>query len=359
MMTRLDRLLSLCAALVACGLLLVGYPATPTPAPAGAVPFSVAWPHALNATITSTLPDQTAYQPAIFLDAQTSVGTAPDPRHRAMRLLLRGGTGPPRQLRSLPLAQSPWFGGFAQSGTVLTWAERTNSGPAQLWTVNLHDNRAARPLTADLGDAMLDGTPYDLVIAESRVHWAAADPHRRDTTQIRSVALTGGPVEVHVEPGTWQLSSWPWLVNGRDAPAGTTTMRNMLTERDVAIAGTDRQTTHCTPPSWCVTVTLADDGYRVDLMHPDGTGRQPVASGQLVPEIDDVVALDRFVVVSRVASYSDLTATRQLQVFDINTNRTVELSSGARTASYSNGMLWWSTGAQDAPVWHALDLRTV
>jgi hypothetical protein len=59
------------------------------------------------------------------------------------------------------------------------------------------------------------------------------------------------------------------------------------------------------------------------------------------------------------ASYTDLTGTEQLLVYDLDTRRTVRVSAAARTAAFSAGVLWWTTGTQDAPVWPALDLVTV
>jgi hypothetical protein len=354
-MTRLDRFIGLGAALAACAMLVIGYPAA-QPAPAAPpVTASVAWPRAATATMNTTLADGTTYQPGIFLAAATSVGSAPSRDHRFLRLVVVNSATSVRQLQALPAGVSPWFGSFAANGDTLAWAESTGRGQ-QLWTINLRDGRPARELTADTGQAVLDGSPYDLVIANSRVYWTAKAP---GVTEIRSVALTGGPVDVHPEPGNWTLSTWPWLVNGSGDVLGTTAMRDMTTDRDVPVSGGgDRQTTHC-DPTWCVVTSLADGGDRIDVMHPDGTARQVVSSGQVAPGIDDIVALDRYVVVTQVAAYSDLTGTRQVAVFDLGTQRMISISAGALTVAYSDGVLWWSTGTQDSPVWHAIQLPTV
>jgi hypothetical protein len=351
--SRVDRLLSLGAALVGAAILIIVYPSTPAPPPTPPVAASVAWPHASTATVKASLPDGSAYQPGFFLTANDSVGTSTG--QTSSRLVLVGPGNSVRQLRSVPLIDGPWFGSFASSGDVLAWAEGRND-PVQLWTVNLRDGRPARELTGDTGQAILNGTPHDLLIAHDRLYWTAAvaEPN---VTEIRSVALTGGPVQVRTESGTWDLSTWPWLVNGRGDPTGATQLRNMITGRDVAVSRNSRQATHC-DPTWCVVVALSGDGYQIDITHPDGTGRLAVASGQVSPAIDDQVALGRFVVMSQVAPYSDLTGTRQLLVFDLATRRTVEVSPAARTVSYSDGVLWWSTGTQDAPVWHTLALPT-
>jgi hypothetical protein len=358
MMTRLDRLLSLGAALVGSALLLVAYPADQTPAPAAPVPAATAWPRAQNATVSARLPDGMAYQPAIFLDARTSVGTAPDPDQRSQRLVLRGEEPSVRQLRSRPLDERPWFGGFTVAGNVLAWAEEAAGGHLELWTIDLRDGRPARQLTADTGEAVLHGSPYDLLIAGGRLYWAASNPDHRDVTEIRSVALTGGPVDVRAEPGAWQLSAWPWLVNGLGDPGGTTALKNVLTNEVLAVPSASRESTHC-GPIWCEEVSFSSDGYRTELMHPDGTARQPVPSATTQPAIAEVAPLDRFEVLSQTDPYSDLTGTTKLLVYDMATRRTVEISGGTRTVSYNAGVLWWSTGTLEAPVWHALDLRTV
>jgi hypothetical protein len=170
------------------------------------------------------------------------------------------------------------------------------------------------------------------------------------------VALTGGPVQVQPEPGRWALSAWPWLVNGGGDAAGTTALRNLDTGRDTVVAVADaRQTAHC-DPTWCVVVSLSAGGYQVEVVHPDGTGRRTVTTGQVAPELGDLVALDRYVVLAQVSSYTDLTGTRQVLVYDLTTQRMIQLTAGARTVSYGNGVLWWTTGTRDAPVWHALEL---
>jgi hypothetical protein len=357
-MTRFDRLLGLGAALVATALLLVAYPGHPAPPPDQPVPAAMAWPRAQGATFGSALPDGTAYQPRFFLDAATSIGTVPDAGHQSLRLVVRGGDSSVRQLRSLPLRDMPWFGGFALAGDVLAWAEQSQGESLQMWVVNLRDGRPARELTDDTGDAVLSGSAHDLQIADGGLHWAAATQDHPDLTEIRSVALTGGSVDIRRVPGSWELSAWPWLVDGRGVPRGTTIVRNLLTNRDIAIPSSARQATRCSP-SWCQVVSPSTAGFRVEVAHPDGTDREAVSDGTAVPAIADVAPLDRFEVLSQLGAYSDVTGTRQLLVFDLVTRRTVEVSPAARTVACSGSVLWWSTDTRDAPVWHSLDLRTV
>ena len=49
----------------------------------------------------------------------------------------------------------------------------------------------------------------------------------------------------------------------------------------------------------------------------------------------------------------------QLLLYDIATSRTVQISPEAFNVSYRSGIVWWSTGNQDAFLRHSLDLRTL
>jgi hypothetical protein len=71
-----------------------------------------------------------------------------------------------------------------------------------------------------------------------------------------------------------------------------------------------------------------------------------------------VVPLDRFAVLSEAGPDSDLTGTERLLVYDIATGRTVDVGAQVNGAFCRAGVLWWSTGDQDALAWHSIDLRT-
>ena len=356
--TSLARAAGLGTALAASAVLLAVPPAGAKPKPAAPALAALAWPRAQRGSITANLKDGTAYEPLIFLDAQTSVGTAESPDGRSLRLLLRGADASVRQLRSLPVAKDPSFQTFAVAGNELAWAEGSRGGHTQLWLINLRDGKPAKQVTADTGDAVFYRSQYDLVIAEGRLHWAAAGPN--NATEIRSVALTGGPVDTRVEPGNWELSAWPWLVNGVTEAAGTTGLRNLATNQDVAVAGVgNRSATNCSP-TWCRVVTLARDGYNnIDLMHPDGTARRRIAGGTATTVIADTAPLDRFDILAEQGPTSDLTGNVELIAVEIATHRTIEVSPDAGKVAYRDGVLWWSTGSLDTFVWHSIDLRTV
>ena len=314
------------------------------------------WPNARHAVVTADLADGTSYQPLLFFTATDSVGSAPTKDGKALRLLIRHADGSLRQLRRLPTGADPSFPAVTVAGGLLVWAESTAGGHQELWSADLRGGPARR-LTADTGDARFYQSQYDLVVAAGRVHWVAAGPG--DTTQVRSVALTGGPTDVRNEPGTWAFTAWPWLSDGVVNSAGTTVLRNVTTGQDRPVPATARGVTACSP-TWCQVVSLTKDGTpRIDLMHPDGSARRTIAGGAAATVIADVAVLDRYEVISQLTPTSELTGNVQLLLYEISTRRTVEVSPDAFSVAYRAGILSWSTGTQQSFIRHALDLRSL
>ena len=347
--------ISLVVALAAGGALTFRTPHREKPAPAGRVSAAIAWPHAQRADIAGSLPDGPLLSPGYFLDARSVVGTAPSPDGAWMRLIYLSGSSL-RELRRLPLQRSPEFGNFAATGDVLVWTESTDNARPQIWALDLHDGTPARRLTANTGNTVFYGSQYDLVIADGRVYWTAAQ--NTQVTEIRSVALTGGDVRIRREQGEWALSAWPWLNNGGDQ-AATTRLLNMATNRGVTVDTTGAELSTCSP-SWCRVLVLNGGGLvRIDLMHPDGTARQRIAGSAASAAVVDVAELDRFEILSEAGPHSDLTGTAQLLVYDVATRRTVDISADVNGAFSRGGILWWCTGDQDAVAWHSIDLRTI
>jgi len=351
--------LALVAALGVAGVLLVSPPGQ-APPPATPVPAALAWPQARTGAVPATLPDGSAYEPAAFLDATTSVGTATGGRAGAVvRLLLRRTDGSLRVLRSLPESAAPFFGDVALDGDVLAWSEGTGGGSLELWTVGLRDARPARRVTADTGDLVSRGSEHDLTIQGGRLHWAASDPRGGDAVQLRSVALAGGPVTSRTVAGTWHLAAWPWLVNGATTTLGATALRDAVTGREVRVARAGGLATTNCGPAWCEDVSQErDGGTRVELRRPDGGDRVRVPADAVTPAIGDVAPLDRFEVLSQAGPTTDVTGSGPLLVFELDTRRTVQLSPDAGTVSYRHGVLWWLNG-NGSTVWHSVDLRTV
>ena len=357
-MRKWPALAALTVALVAGGALLAYGPDEPAPPPAARVALATAWPGAHRADLRGNLADGPIFHPGLFLDARSSIGTAPSPDGRAERLVLRAADDSIRELRRRPLSANPEFGAFAVAGDDLVWTESANGVPVQIWTARATGGPARR-LTADTGNALFFGSQWDLVIADGRVHWAAAAPKGADVTEIRSVALTGGRVEIREEPGVWALTAWPWLTDGGGDQAGTTRLRNLATNRDTPVETTGTELTTCAA-AWCRVLVMNGDGLaRIDMMRPDGTARRRVAGSAAGAAITDVAVLDRFEIISETTPDSDLTGTAGLLIYDLKTDRTIDVAAAADGAFSRGGVLWWATGDQDSLIWHTVDLRTV
>jgi hypothetical protein len=327
------------------------------PAPAARAPLSAAWPGAQRADLPAYLPDGPIFQPGLFLDARTAVGTAPTPDGDAVRLVLRGAGEEVRELRRRPLTGNPAFEGFAAGpGGEVVWSESVDGEPAEIWAAEPRSGTPRR-LTADTGDPVFYGSQYDLVVADGRVHWVAAAG--ADATEIRSVPLAGGPVTRRREAGVWSLSAWPWLTDGTAEQTGTTVLREIAGNREIRVAATGTELTSCTPV-WCRVLVMSGAGLaRIDGMRPDGRERKRIAGGGAAAAVVDPAVLDRFEVLSEPRPDSDLTGTEGLVIYDITAGRTVELTGAASGAFARAGVVWWSTGDQDTLAWHTVDLRTV
>lgn len=348
----------LVVALVAGGALVLDTPQRGRPPVAGRATVAAAWPNAQRADIPGNLPDGPVFSPGLFLDARVAVGTAPTPDGRSARLLVRAADGALTELRRRPLDDAPEFGNLAVAGDQLVWTESSDRVKPEIWAADWRGRTPARRLTADTGNAVFYGSQYDLVVADGRVHWAAAAPDDERVTEIRSVALAGGSVRVRPEPGTWAMSAWPWLTDGAEQ-AGTRRLRNLATNRDTEVRTSGAELTTCTPV-WCrVTVMNGDGQARIDVMHPDGSARQRIAGGTASAAVTDVAVLDRFEILAEPQPNSDLTGTQSLLVHDIRAGRTVAVGTDVGGAFSRGGVLWWSTGDQDSLGWHTLDLRTV
>lgn len=345
---------SLMVALAAAGGLLVAGPAEiagPEPA-ATRVSAATAWPSAKRADYDPVMPDGPLFTPLLFLDPATAVGTAPTPDAETVRLLVRDANGGQRLLRRLPLAGNPQFEVVTATAEHLVWTESNEAQPrVRIWIAD-RSGGPARLLTADTGHAIFYGTSHDLVVADGRVHWAAA-PGGDKTTEIRSVPLTGGRVQVRVEPGKWAMSAWPWLVDENEGR-----LRNLATGRDTTVTTSGPETVTC-GPAWCrVLVITTDTLARIDLMRPDGSARRRIAGGDVQAAVADVAVLDRFEILAEPGPDADVTGTAALVVYDVASGRTVEVAPAVDGAFTHGGMLWWSTGDDETITWHTLDLRT-
>jgi hypothetical protein len=320
------------------------------PLPAGRVDAAAAWPKAARADLPGLLAT-----PLDFLDARTAVGTLPTRDGAYLRLVVESTTGAVRELTRLPADAQPQFAAVTAAGGDLLWAQTSDGGRWQIWTVPQAGGQARR-LVADAGDVLLGGGQYDLVFNAGRAYWATAAEGDK-STGIRSVPLAGGPVEVRDEDGQWALTAWPWLTDDVAGGFGTVRLRSLTDGREVRVRASGGEVSDCTA-DWCriMVLTAHGDLVRVDLMHPDGSARRQIAGPGARSAVDDVAVVGRFEIFSEPDAYSDLTGTAALVVYDIATSRTVLVAPQAGDVCTHDGMLWWSTGQNDL-IWHTLDLR--
>ncbi|MEU4566576.1 hypothetical protein [Micromonospora sp. NPDC023956] len=335
-------------------------PAEPPPPPRR---VEQEWPGAVRRELPARLADGTAYSPVWFLDPATSIGTAPSPDGRHLRLVRRSADGTVHQLRRLPAAGSPQYAGFTDSGPVVAWTETTTGpdgrGRTEVWAAEPGSARPARRVTTDGGDVLLVNSRYDLVIGSGRLHWVAAAPGDARVTEVRSAPLDGGRVTVRTEPGAWTLSAWPWLVSAATGDAGPVRLRHLVdgTERTVP-AGPD-ELLGC-GPVWCRALTPAGPGPgRLDLFRPDGRDRHRVAGGDTHAALVDVAVRDRFEVVLYTGPTGTVGDGAQLRLYDLTRRRTLVAADGVGLVLCRGDALWWSTGGREVTGWHVLDLRTL
>jgi hypothetical protein len=349
---RARPLIALAAALVVGGWLLFSPTSrddAPTVAPSGAGTVTATLQ---PGTMPARLADGAVYTPLLYLDAGTSVGTAPSPDGTVERLLLRGA-GAPRELRSVPKDRFPQWLGLTAADGVLYWAESsaTAAGPyeTRLWRAPV--SPAAGPpvaLTADTGGIVFFDSQYDLVVAEGRLHWVAAPPDDAPKTELRSVAVGGGTVTTEAVDGRFRWSAWPWLVS---VDPGAAALLNRTSGQRRPVPATAAETVLCTP-EWCRAIAETASGRNlVDVMHADGSDRRRLP-GDVNAIGVDVGLLDRFELLTGVQGES-----LRLLAYDLPTGRTVVLAADVGVVTARGTMVWWSTGSPDPAAWHVLDLR--
>jgi hypothetical protein len=357
-------LFGLVAALVAAGALLAQAPVgarSPKPPPPA---VGAAWPQAKGATVPGALPDGAAYTPVFFLDGRASVGTALNPRGGGIRLVLRAADGAVRVLRQPPRGTAGrWYGGFTRAGSQLVWAEsatgKDRGTRTELWRVDVAGG-APRKITADTGWVMFENSDHDIVADSGQLYWTATAPGQQGATEVRSVALDGGPVRVRTQPGAWALTTWPWLVSTGSSQRGPMRLHNLDTGETTTVDAGDDTTDQC-GPAWCrVFVLHGDDPVRSVLMRPDGRDRQTATDDGATAAIPDVAVLDRFEVLAGDSStLATAVGGARLLIYDLKTRQLVKVSEAASRVSYRGGVLWWSTSGGNNATWHTLDLRTI
>jgi len=323
---------------------------------AASPPPAITWTGPAPKSFPGRLPDGTSYQPRLFLTASDSVGVALTPDRSAWRVLARVG-GQVTELRRIAASEAPQFDAFGASGDTVVWAESAAKAGADVRTTlyrsNWRTGAKAVSITASTGDASFFGGAYDLVVRDGKVYWAAAGAGA--TTEIRSVALTGGTVATTKLTGTFALTAAPWAVTPGAAPGKPVQLVNLTTNQKVTVSVVATETASC-GPTWCRIAVLGDGGAltRLDVVHPDGSQRRRVAGPEATPTVDQVALLDRFVPLKTdVAGAAD-----GLSLYDLDNGKTSLVAIGVGNVQAAGAILWWSTGSGDSVTWSALDLGT-
>jgi hypothetical protein len=348
--------IALVVAVVAGTVLLLLPRSAPVVATAPAAPLTLAqaWPDATVVSYADRLDDGSQFTPRLQVDVATAVGTAPTADTTATRILVRTATAT-TEIHRVSKDRYPEIAGFTVRGDTLVWAETTyppGVGPlTQLWRTDWRRPGPAALITADAGRAAFFQSQYDIEIVDDRAYWVATQYTTAISTQVRSVPLTGGSVSIREVPGTFALSAWPWLVTPYGGRTDATRMVNLATGQEITVPHTPGELTRCSP-IWCrVGITGPNSLVRIDLVHPDGTGRRRMAGGDAVPVLNDVALLDRYEAL--------VMGGQRLDLYDITTGRVVTLAMAVVNAMAHDGLLWWATGPEGAYTWTVLDLRAI
>jgi hypothetical protein len=354
--------LGVVAALTVLGV-LIALPATrPAAAPAGPLTLADVWPRARPVTLAATLPTGDTYTPLLALDATTSLGLTSRPGAQRNLLVLLTDPSRPRVLQTLSPGTGDTVEAVAATSDRVFWlrsVDGSGSGPeeASIWTTR-RDGGPAQALTTTAGPATTSGSQFDLQVAGGRLYWTAAPPGPVPTTELRSIALSGGPVRVEAFPGSYALTAWPWLTSTLGGIGGANELRNAVTGRRVPVPTGPADQPVCTPTR-CRIQTSSGTGTRIAYARPDGSHRRVVPADAGTPATADVALLDRFGVLTAPTSTDVNSALQRLVLDDLTGDRQVTVDTGVTRVGGDGSWLWWSTGDQETLTWHLLDLSAL
>jgi hypothetical protein len=338
---------------VAAGVLLV------LPTPGSRAPSAPpAWP---TVDLPATLPDGTTFTPAAVLDPHSVVVQIADadPDTASLALLDPADPASPRRLDQIPIAGGGSFDAVAVDGGFVYWMSSVadDQGGSRSTLRRADAAGHAAVLTTDTGHATFTGSTHDLQVADGRVWWTATRGTTVPTTDLRSVALSGGTVDVRPLDGTFHLTGWPWAAD--DGIGGQPVIQlNLATGERRTFKEPAGQDVYCAAV-WCRTVVSTSQSAVVTLRRTDGTGDtgRINADGE-VPLFVDVAALDRFEFLSAPISTQAASASERISVYDLAAGR--RLSIAVATAEGLAGTwMWWATGDNETMTWHLLDLSAV
>jgi hypothetical protein len=329
---------------------------------AGPATLSTVWPAAHPFDLPATLPGGSTYAPILILDPATSVGLATSADGTDASLVVLDGRGV-RVLQTHSVTNGGSYDGVTVAAGRLFWMHSVGNADgladASLWSAPVSGGPATM-LTADVGQPLFYGSQYDLVPADGRIYWTSANPYRPNSTELRSIAATGGSVGTQPLDGPWMLSSWPWLVTAPSAVGAPLRFMNVQTAAITPITVPANKLVTC-DHTWCR--ILPDDGIRdegVDLVRPDGSDRQHVGDKDSNPIAGDPALLDRFEpLLTTVSTTLAGTPVSQFSLYDTGRRGLVRIAPAVSRAGCQGDYVWWATGDNETLAWHGLDLHTL
>jgi hypothetical protein len=348
---------------------MVGLPAPQRPA-AGSGPAAASgpptlasvWPAAKPFAIPGTFSDGSTYNPVVILDAGTSVGFSASADALRNSLVVVSGTTAPRVLKTQLASAGGSFDGITATADRLFWMHTTDDGTGHakvsLWDAP-RSAGPARQVTADVGTPVFYGSQHDIQVVDGRLYWVAAHPGHNDQTELRSIALAGGPVTTRLISGWWAMSSWPWLITAPGASDTPMQLYNLSTGARTMVKVPASKQVYCSP-AWCRMIPgNVANGTATDLVRPDGSDQRRIGDANATAIASDVALRDRFEMLLTTVSSNPVTTVSRLTLYDIAQRRGVLIEPAATSAGARGDFLWWSTGDSETLAWHGLDLRTL
>jgi hypothetical protein len=299
--------------------------------------------------------DGSMFRPSLAVTPRATVGVATNSDGSAAALVVNSPDGRSRALQKVP---GGLFQGVTFAGGRLYWMLTTpkvnGRSDVALWSASL-DGGPAAPVTSDVGLPLLPGSGQDIQVVAGRLYWTAlapgtgsADPPR-GPTQVRSVALTGGAVEIRTVTGVWVISAWPWLVAPTDAgaPAGRYNLQTGTTEVVAVPPGYQRMTCGST---WC----LASGDPGVEVLRPDGSDPHQIGGSDARPVTAAVTLVDRYVPMLISGD-----AGQRLMLYDLGTRQSALVARDVTDTATDGRYLWWATGDHETLSWHGVDVSAL
>jgi hypothetical protein len=336
----------------------------PAAAANGAVPTRLrdAWPSASTVTLDAVLSGGMSFEPRLVVDATTVVGLATTADQSVTQLLVWTKDRPVRVLQTMRAPDARTVVAVVVSGGQVYWLESgpdsQGRGTTWVWRAGLFAG-AGQLLNSSVSLPAFSDSQYDLELADGWLYWAGYLPQGRG--EIRSVSVDGGPVRVRSFERLYGLTAWPWATSSAGGVAGDVDLVNLVTGEHRTVHASADQFLSCTP-TWCrvTTPTNNNTDITVVLEHPDGSHVVGFSNHDLAPVNTDVALLDRFELLESQGNAGLATPTHRLWLHDLSRDRDVLVEDSATgTVSSRDGFLWWSTGDNEAIVWHLLDLRTL